>query len=39
MREAARDAKPLSIYYAFKQSEMAEDGIISPGWAFFGITF
>ena len=35
MREAARDAEPLSIYYAFKQSEMAEDGIISPGWASF----
>jgi putative DNA methylase len=26
---------PTSIYYAFKQSEIAEDGISSPGWASF----
>jgi putative DNA methylase len=27
--------QPLAIYYAFKQSELAEDGISSPGWASF----
>lgn len=26
MRDAARDAEPLTIYYAFKQSEAGEDG-------------
>lgn len=26
---------PTTIYYAFKQSEIAEDGISSPGWASF----
>ena len=28
-------AKPLAIYYAFKQSEIAEDGVTSAGWASF----
>lgn len=35
MRKAATDGEPLAIYYAFKQSELAEDGIVSPGWASF----
>ncbi len=34
MRNAS-DGLPLTIYYAFKQSEIAEDGILSPGWAAF----
>jgi putative DNA methylase len=35
MREAATDPEPLAIYYAFKQSELDKDGIVSPGWASF----
>ena len=35
MRKAATDAEPLAIYYAFKQSEAAEDGVTSAGWASF----
>jgi putative DNA methylase len=35
MRAATTDSEPLTIYYAFKQSELAEDGIVSPGWASF----
>ena len=35
MRKAATDDEPLAIYYAFKQSELAEDGIVSAGWASF----
>ena len=35
MRKAATDAEPLAIYYAFKQSEIAEDGVTSAGWASF----
>ncbi|MCA7120528.1 MAG: DUF1156 domain-containing protein [Acidibrevibacterium sp.] len=35
MRKAATDAEPLAIYYAFKQSEIGEDGIASAGWASF----
>jgi putative DNA methylase len=35
MREAATDYEPLAIYYAFKQSELAEEGIVSAGWASF----
>jgi putative DNA methylase len=35
MRKAATDREPLTMYYAFKQSELAEDGIVSPGWASF----
>ncbi|MFI0848417.1 DUF1156 domain-containing protein [Mesorhizobium sp. IMUNJ 23232] len=34
MRRASADA-PLAIYYAFKQSEVSDDGILSPGWAAF----
>jgi putative DNA methylase len=35
MRKAATEGEPLTIYYAFKQSELAEQGIVSPGWASF----
>ena len=35
MRKAATDAEPLVIYYAFKQSEIGENGIVSAGWASF----
>ena len=35
MRNAATDGEPLTIYYAFKQSEVAQDGITSAGWASF----
>lgn len=35
MRNAASDNEPLAIYYAFKQSEIAEDGVTSAGWATF----
>ena len=35
IRTAATEAEPLAIYYAFKQSEAAEDGITSAGWASF----
>jgi putative DNA methylase len=34
MREASADA-PLAVYYAFKQAEAQEDGVLSPGWAAF----
>lgn len=35
MRKAAVEEAPLAIYYAFKQSEVAEDGVTSAGWASF----
>ncbi len=35
MHKASTDAEPLAIYYAFKQSEIATDGITSAGWASF----
>jgi putative DNA methylase len=35
MSKAASDGEPLAIYYAFKQSELAEEGIVSAGWASF----
>jgi putative DNA methylase len=35
MRQGAVDDAPLTIYYAFKQSETGEDGITSAGWASF----
>lgn len=34
MRMASAD-QPLTIYYAFKQSEIGEDGVTSAGWASF----
>ncbi|MBF5092004.1 DUF1156 domain-containing protein [Novosphingobium sp. NBM11] len=35
MNTASRSLEPLAIYYAFKQSEAAEDGITSAGWSSF----
>jgi putative DNA methylase len=35
MRKATVAEIPLTIYYAFKQSEAGEDGITSAGWASF----
>jgi putative DNA methylase len=35
MRKAATDEEPLTMYYAFKQSELAEEGIVAAGWASF----
>jgi putative DNA methylase len=32
---AANADFPVTIYYAFKQSEAAEEGLTSPGWATF----
>jgi putative DNA methylase len=32
---AATDEQPIVIYYAFKQTESANDGITSAGWATF----
>ena len=33
--EASVNDVPLAIYYAFKQSEVAQDGITSAGWSSF----
>jgi putative DNA methylase len=35
MRKTATNSEPLVIYYAFKQSEAADDGVTSAGWASF----
>lgn len=35
MRTAATYSEPLAIYYAYKQSEIAHDGIFSAGWTSF----
>ena len=35
MRESGADDFPVTIYYAFKQSEVAKEGLTSPGWATF----
>ncbi len=35
MQSAATESEPLAIYYAFKQTEIAEEGITSTGWASF----
>lgn len=32
-REAASDDFPITVYYAFKQSELSAEGITSTGWA------
>lgn len=32
---AANDENPVAIYYAFKQAEIAKEGLTSPGWASF----
>lgn len=34
MNNASTDA-PLAVYYAFKQSEISTEGVLSPGWAAF----
>lgn len=35
MYASGRDDYPVTIYYAFKQSEVAKEGLTSPGWATF----
>jgi putative DNA methylase len=35
MQKAASDDEPLTIFYAYKQSEIAEEGIFSAGWTSF----
>lgn len=35
MNHAATDSEPLVIYYAFKQAEIAKEGLTSAGWASF----
>lgn len=35
MRNASKHQSPLAIYYAFKQSEINEGDLVSPGWAAF----
>ena len=35
MHESGSNEFPVTIYYAFKQSEAAKEGLTSPGWATF----
>ena len=35
MHKSGADDLPVTIYYAFKQSEVAKEGLTSPGWATF----
>ena len=35
MHGSSADDLPVTIYYAFKQSEVAKEGLTSPGWATF----
>ena len=35
IHDSGADGFPVTIYYAFKQSEMAKEGLTSPGWATF----
>jgi len=35
LSNAAELTEPLTIYYAFKQNEVLEDGLVSAGWAAF----
>lgn len=35
MRKAAVHDVPITIYYAFKQSEVAQEGVTSAGWSSF----
>ena len=35
MNESGADDFPVTIYYAFKQSEIVKEGLSSPGWATF----
>ncbi|MCV7506295.1 DUF1156 domain-containing protein [Micrococcus luteus] len=32
-RESASEAFPITVYYAFKQQELASEGVTSTGWA------
>ncbi len=35
MHASGKDGFPITIYYAFKQAEVAKEGLTSPGWATF----
>ncbi|ESZ05293.1 DUF1156 domain-containing protein [Mesorhizobium sp. C089B] len=35
IKAAATDQEPVAIYYAFKQTEIAQEGLTSAGWASF----
>ena len=35
MHSSSRENFPVTIYYAFKQAEVAQEGLTSPGWATF----
>lgn len=35
LSNSSKIAEPLTIYYAFKQNEVNEDGLVSAGWAAF----
>ena len=35
MHDSGAEDFPVTIYYAFKQSEVAKEGLTSPGWATF----
>ena len=35
MHQSGSDELPVTIYYAFKQSEIVREGLTSPGWATF----
>lgn len=35
IKGAANDINPIAIYYAFKQAEIAKEGLTSPGWSSF----
>ncbi len=35
MRRSGNESFPVTIYYAFKQAEVAKEGLTSPGWATF----
>jgi putative DNA methylase len=35
IRRATTDAEPITIYYAFKQAGIEEEGVLSQGWASF----
>ena len=35
MHRSGRDEFPMTLFYAFKQSEVAKEGLTSPGWATF----
>ena len=35
LHRSSADDVPITLYYAFKQSEVAREGLTSPGWATF----